>query len=326
MQHWVRALFEELASANNKMTDKTRKDVKRTIEIIENSDAHYFRTHELEALANELSQSDGLNQLSELMWKITTSLGFQNFAIFVLQQGRNRTFEPRICTSCNAKWISRYVDQRYQYVDPVIARASEREGWFLFSDITTSSRSVESFWQDADKYKIGRNGVCFSMFREDGTRIGVSYTTQNSANYVEESVRTNFIDMFFLAQIASDTFCYAAIGEDLPDNTLTEEELRFLHVLATSANPEDALRILPCFGSNASLQSSIKSKIGVETVFQAIAIAASKGWFDLLPYGANEIVKSFSPLRGLEADYEKCVITDPSSEIMSLNEKSSESN
>lgn len=308
MNHWVKTVFEDLTWGNKNVSEQLRSDIIRIVEIFECSDVHHFRTEDLENMANELYEADNVTELSSLMWKITTTLAFQNFAIFVLKQGPGMAFNPKICTSCNAKWVARYVDQGYQYVDPVMTKASENDGCFLYSELPVGSPVVETFWQDADHHRIGRNGVCFCIARRDGSKIGVSFSTQDTANKVQEIFYANSYDMNFIAQIAADVFCYAATDTLLSDDTLTEAELRFLYVLSTSPNPQDAIKVTSSFGSNTSLQASIRAKLGVETVYQAVARAAARGWFDQLPFTEGDIMKSFPTLQRLEVgqDFLEC--------------------
>ncbi|WP_299508178.1 autoinducer binding domain-containing protein [uncultured Roseobacter sp.] len=296
MQHWARTVFEDLLWTNSEVSQQTRVDAMRVIELIEECKTHRFRTEELQKTANQLLECVEIEALAELMWSVTTSLGFQNYAIFVLNKGAHASLEPRICTSFSNDWIVRYIESEYQYIDPVMMKAGQSDGWFTFAQLDNNSPAVRDFWLDAEKYRIGRNGICFAITQSEGERIGVSFSSQAPQERIEHIVRKNGLDLCILAKLASDAFCFAASGPAIPDDTLTVVELRFLHVLSTSPNPQDALELSSCFGSNDALQASIRSKLGVDTVFQAVAIAASKGWFNLLPYEANEVLRPFEPL------------------------------
>lgn len=310
MQHWARTVFDDMIRGNNKRSSRSKCDVERIIKILEESDFHHFRTEELGAMTNELYGVEDINDLSDTMWEIAKELGFQNFAIFVLKQGANGSFASRICTSFDSEWINRYLDQRYQFIDPVMAKASLSDGYFLYSELTNCSPAVESFWKDAEHHRVGRNGVCFSMSTRGGARIGVSFSTQGTATKVSDLFRKNGLDMKFVAQTASDAYCHIVSGNPLPNDTLNEHELRFLQFLSTSPNPKNALNTFPSPDSTANLQASISSKMGTNSVIQAVAIAASKGWFDLLPYDANEIVKSSVTSQRIGPEHDTFEVTD----------------
>lgn len=307
MQHWIRTVFEDAIWNGKAKSQQANEAINRIVELIETNDVHMFRTADLESISTELSDCDDLNDLSELMWHLATSIGFQNFTIFVLQQGAAGTFKSRVCTSYNEDWIERYQARSYQFVDPVMAQASARDGWFLYSDLSATAPVVRDFWDDAEVHRIGRNGVCFAMTRLDGTRIGVSFSSMNSKEIVQDCVRLNGFDLQFLASQAVDSFCNASFGRELMDDTLTMLELRFLHVLSSSSQPDEALKISAGFGSNKSLQASIRSKLGVDSVYQAIAIAASKGWFNQLPYDPKEVLKPFRALERLQPENDAAI-------------------
>ena len=299
MQHWVRSILEDVLWSSKSMSIEIKNGVDRIIDLVEKNDVHSFRTAELEGLANDLAECVDLTDLSELMWQVATSVGFQHFTIFVLKQGTGGTFKSRVCTSYNEAWIMRYQEQSYQFIDPVMSQAAVSDGWFQFSDLKSDAPAIQSFWEDAEKHRIGKNGLCFAMTRVDGSRIGVSFSTMNTKEKVDQIVRMNGFDLRFLAHLAVDCFCFASFGPTLSDDTLNNEELRFLHILSSSSNPEDALKISSKYGSNKALQASIRTKLNVDSVFQAVAIAASKGWFNLLPYDPGEVLKPFPTLDGL---------------------------
>lgn len=300
MKHWVKTVLEDACWQTGSLPDHILRDLKRIVQIVDSTETHRFRTPELEMIADEISECSDLGQLSNILWRASTSTGFQNFAIFVLSQGSCGTFRTRICTSYNEAWINRYQAKNYQFIDPVISEASRRDGWFLFSDLKSNAPAHSSFWKDAEDHQIGRNGVCFTTTRPDGARVAVVFSTSNSAEKTKELVRRDGFDLRFLAELAVECFCYGAIGLQLPDDTLSVEELRFLYTLATSSEPKKALDIAPKYGSNTTLQSSIRAKLNVETIFQAVSVASTRGWFNYLPYDANEVIRSFPGLSGLD--------------------------
>ncbi|MEL6522301.1 MAG: autoinducer binding domain-containing protein [Pseudomonadota bacterium] len=297
MQHWVKNVFEDLLWAASGNSEEIHTTVSRIVRAIEGRDVYLFRTEELESIADGLVECVDLNDLSSWMWKATTSLHFQNFAIFVLKPGPGTSFHPKICTSYNTDWIDRYVEKTYQFVDPVMRRAAEADGCFAYSELDQTSPLVEKFWQDAERHRIGRNGHCCAFTRPDGTRIGVAFSSRESQEKVQEIVRKFSSDLFSISQLAGEAFCYAVAGPTIQDCCLSELELRCLYILATSSSPEDASKVASFFGPKDSLEISIRRKLRVQNVFQAIAIAASKGWFNSLPYETGEIVSSLTPLQ-----------------------------
>lgn len=300
MQHWARVLVEELDGGGKSLSDTARMALRRMTNVVETLDVHQFRTDELAEIAEAIAEVLELEELSRLMWRAATSSGFENFIIFVIQNGANGAPKSRVCTSCNVDWLTRYQQMSYQFVDPVMAAARTRSGHFLFSELDDHSPPVKAFWDDAEDHRIGRNGLCLTFDRPDRARIGVSFLTGKSVGQTQQAMRLNGYDLMVLASLAVDAFCYISYGTHLAEDRLTEEELRFLHTLASWHSPEEAFKITARYGSNKALQASIRRKLEAETVFQAIAIASARGYFDDLPYNTNEVTRPFPTLEGLD--------------------------
>lgn len=302
MQHWARVLVEELDVAGQNLSETARRALKRMTNVVETSEVHQFRTDELAEIGERIAEVMELEELSRLMWRAATSTGFENFIIFVIRNGANGTPRSRVCTSCNMDWIQRYQEMNYQFVDPVMAAARGNADHFLFSELEDLSPPVRAFWDDADMHRIGRNGMCLTFERQDRSRIGVSFLTAKTAEQTRENARLNGYDLMVLASLAVDAFCYIAYGAHQVEDRLTEEELRFLHALASWQSPEEAFKITARYGSNKALQASIRRKLEAETVFQAIAIASARGYFDDLPFNVSEVTRPFPTLAGLDDD------------------------
>lgn len=301
MRHWAHTVVDDAFWLNNEPPAHVRDGLLRLAELASQSEYHVFRTAEMEALADELSETTTLSELSKLMWRLTVSVGFQNYAVFLLRQAPGKTYKTRICTSFKERWIARYQQQSYQFVDPVVADASAGDGYFQFSEISSKSPSAEIFWQDAERHGIGRNGLCFAMTHSSGMRLGISFCTIETPETVQEIVALNGFDLEVLCELVADCFSFVTVGPPLSDNILTTEEIRFLQILASSSDPEAALNASAQLGSISTLQSSIRMKLGIQSVYQAVAIAASSGWFNLLPYDQSEVERPFPVLSGLSA-------------------------
>lgn len=300
MKSWVRIVLEDTLFGQDWPEEPIGSGLKRIIELVEGSQLHPFRTARLEEFAEDISQAEDLNQLADLMLQTAHEAGFQHYTIFVITQGRDGPFRTRVSTSYRADWVNRYQEKNYQHVDPVVARAAQEDGCFLFSDLEDRSPVVQSFWDDAEAHKVGRNGWCNVMTRTDGSRLGVSFSTARTTEQTREIARLNGFDLEFITQLAIDGFCFLTSNASRPETELTVEELRFLFTLATNSNPKVATEITSGFGSNAALQASIRKKLGVASAYQAVAFATSNGLFDQLPYMPEEVAKPFPALAALD--------------------------
>lgn len=300
MPHWVKVIIEEATTSDNVVPEHVAEGLKRMAEIVEVSDVVRFRTDELEGIAEAISECADVGELAQLLWEATISFGFQNFSLSVKKQGGSATFPSRLCTSLNNKWLEHYFAQSYQFVDPVALQASKKDGSFVFSDLNCSCPLSEEFWIDAEKHRVGRNGFCHALTRPDGSRLAVSFMTSADSNRTADIVRLNLHDLCAITNFAIEAFCHLSSGYAFREADLTTQELKFLHMIATSSNPETALFETPCYGSNKSLQNSIRRKLNVDTIFQAVSVASAKSLFDGLPYYSAEVISPFPQLSGWE--------------------------
>jgi hypothetical protein len=289
LEHWVRQALRELCSSRANSEIMSVRTADRIADVVENLDYYLFQSCELEQRACDLLECTTIEEFSRTMWSAATDAGFQNYIVFVMNQGGDGAFRSRVSTSLKSSWIERYDAMSYQFIDPVLKEAEQGDGVILFNRLREFSPSVQAFWRDAEDYGVGKNGICYSMTRQNSVRIGVSFLTTHPDCRAEELISLHRSDLQFIAQQAVDTFRELSGGNYQADHSLSEKELRFLHTLAASHDPEDALDITPSFGSNRALQSSIRRKLGVVTIFQALTIAVSRGWLDELPFSVEEV-------------------------------------
>ena len=308
MKHWSKVLVDEALWNCRECPDHLKNGLTRLADIVAQQPYHRFRLSTVEQHVDEIAECTDLTELTELTWRAAQCLGFENISVFLLSQGSGEVFRTRICTNYNRAWIARYQDMRYQRIDPVLCRAREQDGSFSYAELPQSP-IAEDFWKDAAAHKIGTDGLCVAINRKDGARLGVTYATRAGRKKTEELIALNRNDLEVLAHHVIDCFCDLGT-QTISCDLLTEAELRFLREICTAPNYEDVMRITDSFGSNASLQASIRKKLDVQTIFQAIALAVSKRWFDDLPYFKDEVIVSHPVLDGwqmLEAEPEPAV-------------------
>ena len=298
MLHWVRVILEEAVDARENHPEYVRNGLKRIVQIVEQSELISFRTCEFEEIADAVSVCDCLTELSRLMWQSATSSGFQHFSLSVVNQGQSAAPKSRMLTSFHEKWIARYQEKSYHFVDPVAERARHADDSFHFSELDHHVPLVQEFWADADRHRVGTHGFCYVTSRPDGARFSVTFFSGLSKAKFEEMLRLNRSDLEAISQLAVECFCHLTGGTIMDENVLSENELKFLHRLATGNNPAQAFEQTARFGGNSALQATIRQKLGVETIFQAIAIVSARRWFDSLPIDDSEIITPFPKLLG----------------------------
>ncbi|MFK7977026.1 MAG: autoinducer binding domain-containing protein [Halioglobus sp.] len=297
MLHWSRMAVSDIQSKEESKIHRAQKDLERLALSFERSPYYYFRTSALEELADEVSTCCEVQELSNLLWQITVETGFQNYALFVVDQSPKRIFRSRICSSIKSSWLERYYAKNYQFIDPVVQEASRGIDFFYFSELDGSAPIVEAFWQDAVNHGIGREGICFAFSPNEDCRIAVSFLTQSAEEKVKSMVQLNGYDLRALAKISAECFVDIESSSNTPAMSLTADELQFLYALYTGQSTRSLLSITEKFGSNKSLQSSISRKLGTTNAFQAVVIASNNGWFKLHKYEVEDVTISFPGLK-----------------------------
>lgn len=303
MESWIRVVLEDAVGNQSSLPDTTLQALRRIHHLLTCSTLHPFRTARLEELANEISICERLEDLSEILWEVAISTGFQHFSIFVLKHGSNVGFQTRLCTSYPDEWLRTYQKESYQYVDPVMHAAMNSLSPIDFIGLSSSAPMVKEFWKDADRHRIGRNGLCFPKIRSNGCRIGVSFSTADSNENAAKHIQLNAFDLQFISLLASEAFYdISSYSKDWEENPLSDAELRLLYNYSTSPTPSEAISASPSFGGDKDLLRSIRKKLGVRTIFQALSIAASNQWYDALKYEQSDLARAFPSLELYDAD------------------------
>jgi hypothetical protein len=267
---------------------------------VQNSETYSFENAKIDNFADQLSVCEDLQELTQILWCVAMEAGFQNCSLTVLRQKTYGLLRSRMCTSLSEIWTERYQSRNYQNVDPVIRRALARKEPFLFSELHSCSPMIEEFWTDCENHGIGRNGLCFVLGTNDGVRVCITYYTTKSAEKTRCLTSLTGCDLSAISILAYEIFNGITQKTQLTDIILSEVELRFLYKLATTSNLDEAKNIMQRYGSKNSLQASIRMKLGVSTIFQALAIACSNKWFDELPFDNADYLRPFPELEGWE--------------------------
>lgn len=292
MQHWVREILADIAGCADDLSPEIRGNFERICALIEEREDYAFRTERLDGIAGDVSECVSIEEFPQLMWAGAVECGFDHVTVFILRHGRGGAFRSRICTSYPKAWVKRYHEQAYQFIDPAVGAMMESNGPFEFSELPVDCPMVEAFWEDAKAHRIGSNGICVAFDLPSGARIGVTYATQKTDNPLRNTLRHNCSDVVELARIGAEVFAATFQRAPMSAEALSTDELRLLYRLVSEDNLEQALKVNPRNGSYIALLNSIKARLGVKTIIQAISVASENRWFDQLPYDVQDVMES----------------------------------
>lgn len=291
--HWTSSILRRMSQSDLAAPPELQQDIARLCEIVQGLPYYEFRDPELAELADALPYCADMNSIAEVMVEVGNVCGFDHANIFLLRHGDAIAFNKRVCTSYPQEWLRFYEAKRYQFLDPVVARAVEGSAPFLFSDLPDSPPIVRKFWEAAVAHGIGRQGCCFVFDLDLGIRIGMTFASKGKPEAVAAAFEANRSDLQVIGETACSVFVEISGMIRVGKTQLSVDELRYLKDLISSTNPSGASAILQDPEMQA-LQRSICRQLGVGTIFQALAVVARERWFDDLPFDSQEIAQPYA--------------------------------
>ena len=298
IRHWVHNILAEAIPDSNVLPEGVWSSLKKITEIFETLPEYHFHSDVLEDLADAVIDVETITELGKLLWRTATSAGFQHANIFAVSCGSSRApFRTRSCSSFPEAWLTRYVEANLHSLDPIfqIARSSQVSAVVQSRDVKAPFQ--QTFWTEASNYGIGNIAFVVPVTVSSGARVAVSFQSSCSADVVDHRLRQFGSDLEIIARLAADKFAELAQIVGGEDDVLSSDEIKFLWVLASTGDQKRAAEVRGAFGSNKALQVSIREKLGVETMVQAVAIAAARGLFE---DGSIEHADVEAVFRGLE--------------------------
>lgn len=298
VQHWIENWEADIRRSLPNLSRRMEHDLKTIRDAVAQNGSYVFRCPNLGIIADSIAEETELGQLTKLLRDASVAAGFQHATLFVLRQGRSTAFKTRVCTSYPEDWIARYGSQNYQNIDPVMSRAMQASAPFRFDEVWGSSGIEAAFWSDAEAHGIGRNGLTIPVSLPCDAKLAISFSSSNNQEMVGRQCEQHLSDLCVLAELAGEAFGVLGRTRPVQNSALTEEELHFLRILVVSDDPENALAVMPKFGSVRSMQQSIQEKLGVRTILQAVALASLHNWFDDVPFSMADVSFVCERLKG----------------------------
>ena len=173
------------------------------------------------------------------------------------------------------RWQSRYFLRQYHLIDPIITVGVSALQPFDWNTVRSRSQETESFFADAAKHEVGKNGITIPIRRQRG---GVTLVSLSS-DIPEERwkiLTRNYIQKLklFAVLIAG----ISAINEKLPAGyrRLSRREQQTLLWAARGKTVNETADIMNiAYGSARTYLEAAKQKLRCVNVTQAVAVATS---------------------------------------------------
>ena len=222
---------------------------------------------------NKLTASQSVSELSEIIHDICTTYGLANAVYHALYIPGSSTFNPILIPTYDPEWIRRYINNDYFQIDPVVN--SGKRG-FLPLDWSTvdreSNRSI-SFFKEADRYGVGRQGISMPVRGPAGERALFTITS-NLPEVEWKRYRFNYIKEFqTISHYFHDRVMQLSGYRIATGNlTLSPREMECLALTADGLVPKRVATRLKISDSAVRLylRSAVR-KLGCASIHQAVA-------------------------------------------------------
>lgn len=301
MRHWVHELLEQTV-IKEKLPQTMRDALIRVTKLVESSPDYLFRTNKAEEIYEEIHECADLGGLAKSIFDIAALFHFQHGSIFLISPGRiNTIWMSRVCTSLPERWLRKYKERAYQFIDPAAIKATNSNSPSLVTRCASNSPMAKAFWNDAEAFGVGSACVVFRIQLESGAVLGFSLTSQRYSKRIIEDLALDMSDLNVLTNEVAARFEKLSAAYSQPERALTMDDLAFLRLLLVNVDATKAQKFRAFLSSSAAMQTSIATKLGADNILQAFAIAINCGMLDDLPLGESEINSLFASLSGFQA-------------------------
>ncbi|HEY8575390.1 MAG TPA: autoinducer binding domain-containing protein [Devosia sp.] len=225
-------------------------------------------------LAQSFTRVASIEQLAETLASIRQELPFEHLIYHSLPLGPSISEKSLQMLTYSPEWISRYVNEHYFELDPVVHLSRRAIAPFEWSADQAATVAQRSFFSDADRHGVGVRGVVIPI-QEGSHRAVFSATSNHSA---AEWERVGWEDVKMVAELAA---CVHRKVVELDGNVvadLTHAETECLQILLHGLTPKQVAAELMISESRARyLIQRATGKLQCKSSTQAVALAFARG-------------------------------------------------
>ncbi|HWI27875.1 MAG TPA: LuxR family transcriptional regulator [Stellaceae bacterium] len=227
----------------------------------------------------ELPDCQDLPAVKELLRRTLGNYGFDTFAYLTFTPGHTMDNAVPLTTYPEA-WTQRYCRNRYDHLDPVLARSVKTTlpfSWSTHDDDDTLTRQQRRFFREADAHGI-RHGFTIPIHDRRNKAATLTVATGGPRPKFEARVDSFRHELHLIALYVHARIRRALLpGEQRARPLLTEREIACIQWVAwgkSAANIAEILRIRP--RTVFFHIENAKRKFGVATLPQVVAKAITQ--------------------------------------------------
>jgi DNA-binding CsgD family transcriptional regulator len=217
--------------------------------------------------------------LAEILRSIASELGLAN--IVHLRLASDRSEEVAILGSVNTfpkEWQARYFLKQYAKIDPVVRVGQRATTPFDWATLSRDDPAVESFFADAVRHGVGRNGVSIPVRSQKKSISLVSFSSDLSTEEWEAFVAANMANLQHLAVLieAAESVDPGKLSKG--PVRLSQREEQCLVWAARGKTHQEVGEILDLTpGSVKTHLDSVRRKLECKNLTHAVGVAVAAG-------------------------------------------------
>ncbi len=278
MNGWANASMLEAIDALAKIgRNDLASDLKRITAKIDFEVLEVLRCPGTERLADAIVEANSFSALVDLLGRVGGTLGATHCTVHVVGESSSSNFATKVLTTYPEEWVSRYVDRRYSFIDPVGPACLASDRGFYWDTLPGGSPTLRAFWDNSAAHNVGPSGFTQPITTERGDKVGISICSTLDPETFRDHFEPYESDFLSLGIFLVDAFCRLA-WDDRPDTfNPSDDQLLILRAIAMGSSEDDLRARTYQYGSFATLERSICALFRTRTIAQAAVLAARIG-------------------------------------------------
>ena len=129
---------------------------------------------------NRIATSQTVDELAQLIREMRSGYGLENIVYHALYVPEVPSFHPLLILTYDPDWVERYKLRDYFQIDPIVTYGTKSFLPLDWSDVDHESNNAKSFFLEAERYCVGRQGVTLPIRGPGGERALFTITSNTS--------------------------------------------------------------------------------------------------------------------------------------------------
>ena len=267
-------------------------DLNRILAAVDFDDLEVLRCPGSDRIADEILEAASFSELIGLLGGLSETLGVSHSTLHVISEAPSTNFTTKVLTTYPEEWITRYVNRRYSFLDPVGRACLTTEQGFFWDSLDHSALPLRTFWADAAAHGVGPSGFTLPITTERGDKLAISLCSAEEEEPFRARLQRCHSDLFSLGIFLCDAFCRLASDDRPASFNPTDDQLTILRAISMGVDEAELGQRSYQYGSYKTLQRSICALFRTKTVAQAAILAARIGLLAEAPLTKADILTS----------------------------------